>query len=367
MRVVGITGSVGKTSAKEMMATVLSRSFRTFRNPGNLNSEIGLPLSMLDVPLGTQLGVFEMAGAWKMGELALIAGIGQPSIGVVLNVHPVHLERMGTTERIAESKAELVRALPPDGIAVLNGDDPRVRAMAPLCKGRVLTYGLSAGNDIYASGVTTLGLEGSEFWVHIEGKRYYIKIPVIGGHVVELALAAITVGHALGLHISQMLPGFADATTQLRLVVQNGPNGSQLLDDTYNASTPSVLSALSLLDEIGGGRKIAVLGDMRELGSVSELEHRKVGRRVADVADILFTFGDLAVGIGEEAAETARLAGRSLAVRSFPAEGLDDVIQAVRSELGPGDLVLIKGSRGLEMERIVEALRSGDDGGEQEL
>ena len=357
MLVVGITGSVGKTSTKEIVASVLSRRFRTFRNPGNLNSEIGLPLAMLEVPPDTEIGVFEMAGAWVLGELALIADIAKPKIGVVVNVHPVHLERMGTIEAIAQSKAELVEALPEDGVAVLNGDDPLVRAMASKTKARVLTYGLDRRNDISVSGLTTLGLEGSEFWVHIEGQRYYIKVPMIGGHAVELALAAIAVGHALGMHISEVLPGFADASTQIRLIVIAGPNGSRIIDDTYNASTPSVLSALSLLEEVGEGRKIAVLGDMRELGEVSEIEHRKVGRRVADVVDLLFTFGDLARIIGEEARATAAIDGRDLPVESFGADEIDALIARLEAVLQDKDMLLLKGSRGLEMERIVAALR----------
>ena len=357
MLVVGVTGSVGKTSTKEIIASVLSHRFRTFKNPGNLNSEIGLPLAMLEVPRDTEVGVFEMAGAWVMEELRLIAEIAKPTIGVVTNVHPVHLERMETIERIQQSKSELVQVLPEDGVAILNGDDPLVRAMAGLTKARVLTYGLDQSNDVYVTGLTTLGLEGSEFWVHIENERYYIRVPMIGAHAVELALAAIAVGHALGMHISEMLPGFADASTQIRLIVLAGPNGSRLIDDTYNASTPSVFSALSLLAEVGDGRKIAVLGDMRELGNVTELEHRKVGRRAAEVCDVLFTFGELARIIGEEAQLTATINGRELPVQSFGADETDSLIEVLRETLQPGDMLLLKGSRGLEMERVVSALR----------
>ncbi len=357
MLVVGVTGSVGKTSTKEIIASVVARRFRTFKNPGNLNSEIGLPLAMLEVPPETEVGVFEMAGAWLLRELALIADIAKPKIGVVINVHPVHLERMGSIEAIADSKAELIESLPEDGIAILNGDDPIVRTFADRTNARVLTYGLDRSNDISVSNLVTLGLEGSEFWVHIEGERYYIKVPLIGGHAVELALAAIAVGHALGMHISEMLPGFADTSTQVRLIVTPGPNGSRILDDTYNASTPSVLSALSLLEEVGDGRKIAVLGDMRELGEVSEIEHRKIGRRVAGIVDRLYTYGELARMIAEEAIQTAAIEGRDIEVESFAANETDRLIETLSETLESGDLMLIKGSRGLEMEHIVDALR----------
>jgi UDP-N-acetylmuramoyl-tripeptide--D-alanyl-D-alanine ligase len=357
MLIVGVTGSVGKTSTKEIIASVVSRRFRTFKNPGNLNSEIGLPLAMLEVPPETEVGVFEMAGAWVPRELALIADIAGPKIGVVINVHPVHLERMGSIEAIADSKAELVEALPEDGVAILNGDDPIVRGFASRTKARVLTYGLDASNDISVSNLITLGLEGSEFWVHIEGERYYIKLPIIGGHAVELALAAIAVGHALGMHISEMLPGFSDTATQVRLIVTPGPNGSRILDDTYNASTPSVLSALSLLEEVGDGRKLAVLGDMRELGEVSDIEHRKVGRRVAGVVDTLYTYGELARTIAEEAIQTAAIEGREIEVESFAANETERLISKLEAVLQPGDMLLVKGSRGLEMENIVAALQ----------
>jgi len=159
------------------------------------------------------------------------------------------------------------------------------------------------------------------------------------------------------MHISEMLPGFSDASTQIRLIVIAGPNGSRIIDDTYNASTPSVFSALSLLAEVGDGRKIAVLGDMRELGEVSEMEHRKVGRRVADVADLLFTFGDLARIIADEALLTAELEARTIAVESFGPNDIEALIARLEEVLQPGDMLLLKGSRGLEMERIVDALR----------
>jgi UDP-N-acetylmuramoyl-tripeptide--D-alanyl-D-alanine ligase len=156
--VVGITGSVGKTSTKETVATVLQRAGETYRSPGNLNSEIGLPLSLLEVKPENYAAVLEMGGAYAFGEIRLLCEIARPHIGVVTNIHPVHLERMGTIEAIAETKAELVDAIPEDGWAILNGDDPRVRAMAERCRGRVLFFGLGEGNDVRASHVESDGL-----------------------------------------------------------------------------------------------------------------------------------------------------------------------------------------------------------------
>ncbi|MDQ2682141.1 MAG: UDP-N-acetylmuramoyl-tripeptide--D-alanyl-D-alanine ligase [Chloroflexota bacterium] len=356
--VVGITGSIGKTSTKEVVAAVLGQRYRTYRNPGNLNSEIGLPLCLLEMDAGTEAAVLEMGGAYAFGELALLADIAQPRIGIVTNVHPVHLERMGTIENIAKTKAELIEALPKDGFAILNGDDPRVMAMSELAPCEVLTYGLSPTNDIWASDFQTHGLRGSTFRLHLEGEIFHVRVPLVGGHAAYLALPALAAGYALGLHVSDMLPGFDDPEIQVRLLVLDGPNGSLMIDDTYNASGPSVLSALGLLDDVAEGRRIAVLGDMRELGEESEAHHRMVGRKAAEVVDDLVTFGPLALTIAEEARATvADVGGRLRNVRSFGLDERDEMVAFLRTEPREGDVMLLKGSRGLEMESIVAALK----------
>lgn len=361
--VVGVTGSIGKTSTKEVIAAVLAERFATYRSPGNMNSEIGLPLSLLEIEPGTQVAVLEMGGAYAFGELALLAEIAKPRIAVVTNVHPVHLERMGSIEAIAKTKAELVEAVPGSGVAVLNGDDHRVRAMASLCRGRVLTYGVSDHNDVRADMVETDGLAGASFRLHLDGDVHHVAIPLVGGHAVELALAAIAVGHAMGLDVAEMTDGLRRPGIQVRLLPIDGPNGSRLIDDTYNASAPSVLSALGLLAQIDGRRKIAILGDMRELGELSEEQHRIVGRRVAEVADVLVTFGTLAKTIAEEAYDVARLAGHALATTTFELDQRTEIVEFLQGALQAGDVALLKGSRGLKMEDFVSALRSsaGDD------
>jgi UDP-N-acetylmuramoyl-tripeptide--D-alanyl-D-alanine ligase len=364
LTVVGITGSVGKTSTKEVVAAILGQRFSAYRSPGNMNSEIGLPWSLLEIAPETEVAVLEMGGAYAFGELTLLSEIAKPKYGVVTNVYPVHLERMGTIEAIAETKAELVDALPEDGAAILNGDDPRVVAMAARCRGRALTYGFSEGNDLRAERVQTYGIDGTSFWLRLEGERLHVKVPLVGSHAVQLALAGIAVGHAMGMHISEMLTGFEDPAIQVRLLILPGPNGSRMLDDTYNASTPSVLSALGLLQELRPRRSIAVLGDMRELGSMTEEEHRIVGRRVAEVADLLVTFGEMARIIAEEAESTAQVDGRALAVTSFGLGQRGDLVDFLRQELRQGDTVLLKGSRGLQMEDFVEALREDAPGRE---
>ena len=367
LTVVGITGSVGKTSTKEVVAAVLSGRFRTYRSPGNLNNEIGLPLSLLEVGRREQVAVLEMGGAYAHGELTLLADIARPRVAVVTNVYPVHLERMGTIEAIAQTKAELVRALGQEGIAVLNGDDPRVRAMASETSARVITYGLGPENNVWADGVESDGLKGIRFRLHLDGDRYQIKVPLIGGHAVQLALAAFAVGHGLGLHISEMLPGFDNQDVQVRLLIMAGPNGSQVIDDTYNASPPSVLSALGLLSELRATRTIAVLGDMRELGELTEEEHRVVGRRAVEVADLVVTFGDLARIIAEEVTSVAMTqGGPRTAVRSFAESERQALVTFLQTELGEGDIVLLKGSRGLMMETIVSAITHPTPGNDRD-
>jgi UDP-N-acetylmuramoyl-tripeptide--D-alanyl-D-alanine ligase len=355
--VIGVTGSIGKTSAKESIAAVLGQTRRVYKSPGSYNNEIGLPNSLLEAPDDTEVMVLEMGGAYAFGELTLLAGIAEPQVGVVTNVYPVHLERMGTIEAIAETKSELVRALPSDGIAVLNGDDERVLAMAGKTSARVVTYGLGEHNEVRADSVTTDGLKGTSFWLTIAGERFFVKVPFVGAHGIQVALVALAVGHAFGMHISEMLAGLQDPGTQVRLLFAPGPNGAELIDDTYNASTPSVLSALGLLADVPARRRIAVLGEMRELGRISEDEHRVVGRRAGAIVDLLITYGDRARVVAEEA-KVMSGTERSIPVHSFPEGEKDAIVRLLRSELAAGDVVLVKGSRGLQMETIVQALRT---------
>lgn len=355
--VIGITGSVGKTSAKESIAAVIGRTRKTYRNPGSYNNELGLPLSLLEADDDVRAIVLEMGGAYALGEITFLAGIAKPRIGVVTNVHPVHLERMGTIEAIAQTKTELPAALPANGIAVLNGDDARVRAMADATQARVIFYGMEAHNHVRAESITTEGLKGSSFWLTTEDDRNFVRVPFVGAPGVQIALVALAVGHALGLHVSEMLTALQDPGIQVRLVFAPGPGGSELIDDTYNASTPSVLSALSLLEDVPARRRIAVLGDMRELGQRSDSEHRVVGRRAAAAVDVLITFGESARIIAEEAANV-RADNDPFRVHAFSESERDSLVAMLRDELGKGDIVLVKGSRGLEMETIVRRLRS---------
>ena len=352
LRVIGITGSVGKTSTKELAAAVLSRGFSVLKSEGNLNNEIGLPLTLLSLDASHQRAVLEM-GMYARGELSMLCSIARPVIGVVTNVGPVHLERLGSLEAIARAKAELVEALPGDGVAILNYDEPLVRQMAALTKARVLFYGLDPEAELWADNIRSEGLEGVYFDLHHRRETLHVQVPLLGRHSVHTALRAAAVGLAEGMGWDQIVAGLQDRRAQLRLVAVPGPNGSMILDDTYNASPASTIAALNLLADLGG-RKIAVLGDMLELGSFSEEGHRKVGLRALDVADILVTVGELGALIGDEARRNGMPADRLRLCASN-----DEATQYLTTVIRPGDMVLVKGSRGLHMEDIVMALGQG--------
>ncbi len=334
---------------KEAVHSVLSRSFPTLKSEESYNNEIGVPLTLLRLEERHKRVVVEL-GMYALGEIAHLAAIALPQVGVVTNVTHSHLERLGSLERIAQAKAELVEALPPDGTAILNGDDPHVRAMAELTKARVFHYGLSPENDLWASHIESRGLDGVRFQMHFGRETVHVKIPLLGRHSVHTALAAAAVGLVEGQPWGLIVAGLRDIEVQLRLLATPGVNGSTLIDDSYNSSPASSLAALNLLAELKG-RKIAVLGDMLELGSYEEEGHRKVGRRVAEVVDKLVTVGELGALIGREAVAVGMDESDV-----FFAQDNDEAVESLRNLVTSGDLVLIKGSRGMHMEDIVTEL-----------
>lgn len=368
-RVVGITGSVGKSTTKELVWSILSTRYTVLKNEGNFNNEIGLPLTLLQLNDSHEYVVLEMA-MYDLGEIATLCHLARPHIGVVTNVGPSHLERLGTLERIAQAKAELVQALPPGssgpetsegGIAILNYDDPLVRPMMAQTQARVFTYGMSPDADLWASDVASAGLEGIRFVFHYGDEEIHARLPLLGRHSVHTALRAALVGLVAGLDWSEIIRGLQELpnTAQLRLVAVTGPNQSTLLDDTYNASPASTLAALNLLEDLTAARKVAVLGDMMELGSFEEEGHRKVGCRAADVVDQLIVIGPRARWIADE----ARACGLDPA-KILEMDSNEAVISYLIDDLRPGDTILIKGSNSQKMDRIISALAA--KGREQE-
>ena len=352
VRVVGITGSIGKSSTKEVVWAVVSQRFRALRSQRSFNNEIGLPLSLLAITPETQVVVLEIGGAYALGEIERLAAIAHPQIGVVTNVSHSHLSRMGSLDAIAATKAELPAALPADGTAVLNGDDIRVRGMAGVCRARVIFYGLSPDCEVRAENVESHGLNGISLDLVAAGRRHHLRVPLLGQHSAHTVMAAIGVGLALGMTVEEMLPGFHESAVQLRLLTVPAVGGAILIDDTYNANPTSSLAALNLLGEIATRRRIAVFGDMLELGSFEEEGHRMVGRRAAAVVDLLYTMGERARIIAEEAVAYGLPGSRVHALATKR-----DLVDALRDELTEGDYVLVKGSRGVRMEDVVEALR----------
>lgn len=362
-KVVGVTGSVGKTSTKELLAAVLARNFRTFRSPGNRNNEIGLPLALLEIAPETDVAVLEMAGGHAFGELRLLAQIAQPQVAVVTNIYPVHFERLGSLDAIARAKAELVDSLPADGLAVLNGDDARVRAMAARTRARVLTYGRGPANDVRAEEVSTRGLKGSSLTVVAGGVRQRLDVQLPGPHVPELALAAATVAHALGMSLADIGAAFRNTHLAIGPRTVRGLASALLIDDTYNASPPSVRSALQLLAETRARRRLAVLGDMLELGPLAESEHRAIGRQAAAITDLLVTIGPFARLIAAEAVLEAERRGlRPPETHCFELTERDAVLTMLRAVLRRGDVALVKGSHALRLDEIVAALRQSAAG-----
>lgn len=350
VRVIGVTGSVGKTTTKEMIASVLSRRFSVLKSERNLNNEIGLPLTLLHLTPEHEIAVLEM-GMYDLGEIRFLCQIALPSTGVVTNVGPTHLERLGTLERIAQAKAELVEALPADGWAVLNGDDPLVRPMAQATKAHVLQYGQAQSLDLWADEVESMGLEGMRLRLHRGKESVYFRVPILGEHSVHTVLAATAVALTLGLTWDEIDAGLRVMPDQLRLVVVPGRNGETIIDDTYNSSPASALAALNLLSELDG-RRVAVLGDMLELGSYEDEGHKLVGRRAATVVSQLVVVGPRGRYIGHEAL-AAGMPPESVATAADNAQA----VEILKSLLQPGDFVLVKGSRGMKMEEIVQAIR----------
>ncbi len=351
LKVVGVTGSVGKSTTKEAVADVLNTRYHTLKNPGNLNNEIGLPLTLLKLGPGYQRAVLEM-GFYVPGEISFLCEIALPHIGVVSNIGTVHAERAGSQEAIFRGKAELVQALPAEGVAILNYDDPWVRKMSELTRARVFYYGLDPTADLWADEVAGMGLDGIRFRLHYQGETLHVHLPMIGQHSVHTALRAAAVGLVDELTWQEIMEGLHMGQTQLRLTAVRTTTGALLLDDTYNASPESTLAALNLLAELEGHR-VAVLGDMLELGPYEKQGHELVGVRAAQVAESLVTVGPR----GRIIAAAARRAGlKSSRVKEFDA--VESAIPHLRQSLTARDVVLVKGSHGVHMERIVSALEA---------
>lgn len=347
---VGITGSAGKTTTKEAVAAILATRLRTGKTQGNYNNHIGVPLTILNLPDGAEAAVIEI-GMNHAGEIRQLAAIARPQIGVVTNVGTAHIENLGSVEAIAAAKQELVESLPDGGIAVLNGDDERVRAMARVFGGRTVFYGSSLfvpseAPHVRASKVSYLA-EGVGFEIPDVGSFF---CPLPGRAGLMAALAGLAVARALGWNLGELKETVARLATVPMRLERLERNGIVIWNDCYNSNPEAAMMMLDLLAETPARRRIAVLGEMLELGGWSERLHREVGRHAARRADLLIGVQGAARYMVEEAI-AAGLPREAAAYFDDPREA--GLFAKARAQAG--DAALFKGSRGVRMERALEA------------
>jgi UDP-N-acetylmuramoyl-tripeptide--D-alanyl-D-alanine ligase len=351
--VVSITGSCGKTTAKEMTAAVLSRAFRVLKNDLNLNNLIGLPQTLLKLDASYDAAVVEM-GMNRFGEIRRLTEISQPTVGVLLNVFPAHTEGVGCVEGVACAKGELIGGLPDAAVLVYNADDPRVSCRARFFPGRAIGFGLGRGAQLQARSRQSQGQSGQTAVLAWQKQTWPLKLAASGVHQLYNALAATAAGLALGLPPAETARALADfQPIQRRSQLVTLPSGVHLLNDCYNANPGSMASALKTLIELkGSGRAAAALGDMLELGRHSEAEHHKLGKLAATLGvDFLVVYGNFRNQVVGGATE-----GGLPEACVIPVAERDEGARILQGYLRPGDWLLVKGSRSMRMECVVEAL-----------
>ena len=351
LTVAAVTGSNGKTSTRLLTEGVVAQRFSVLATRGNLNNHIGLPLTLLRLAPEHQAAVLEL-GMNHAGEIAYLGDICRPDIGVITNVAPAHLEGLGSIENVARAKGELLTAIRPGGTAVLNADDPLVRALADGLARPVLFFGTAAEAAVRAEAVRRSG-EGVAFTLITPGGRAEVILATPARVMVANALAAAAVGHLMDIAVEEIARGLADFTPQAgRMGIRTPGRGIRLLDDTYNANPASMAAAIETLGRMGAGRRtLAVLGDMLELGEQSAALHQSIGERVAAAGiDQLYAVGRFAAAMCDGAQSKGMAADRIFCGDKAAIEDL------LRQHLRDGDLILVKGSRGMAMETFVAAI-----------
>lgn len=346
---VGITGNAGKTTAKQASAATLGMRYRVLSPRASYNNEIGVPLTFLAQEPSHEVAVLEL-GFYVLGEIADLCRLVRPRIGIVTMVpeRPTHFARTPSVDAIARGKAELVESLPADGVALLNADDRRVRAMSSLTRARVVLYGEAADAQLRATDVTELGLDGTRFVARYEGASAQATIPLPGRHLVTAALGALGAAMMLGVPLEEAAVGLGMLEPPAhRMAVRRAARWT-VIDDSYNASPAAVHAALHVLRG-SGGRRVAVLGDMRELGTLSSDAHEEVGRDAADSADVVIGVGELAATIVSSAKAVGHRDAHSVADSA-------EALVLLRRILRPGDVVLVNGARALELDKLADAL-----------
>ncbi len=347
VKVVGITGSNGKTTTKDMVASLLETTFKVHKTKGNFNNHIGLPLTVLSMSEDTEVAVLEMGMSAK-GEIELLSTLATPDIAVITNIGESHLMDLGSREGIAEAKLEITRGLKKDGLFIYHGDEPLLKEKVPALSLNTVTFGETSTNDYYPTEITQ-ELTGTSF--KVKNEEYFI--PVLGKHNVWNALAAYAVASHLGVKREAIKEGFLSIkVTGMRLELIEAKNGASIINDAYNASPTSMKAAIDLIEDLKGfEQKHVVLGDMLELGEEEKEFHREVGRSIKpDHISFIFTYGRL----GAEIAAGAKENYSQEFVHHF--EEKTDLIKMVKSLVHKNDVVLVKASRGMKLEEVVNAL-----------
>ena len=346
---VGITGNVGKTTTKEATAAALGARYRVLRTTSSFNNEIGVPLTFLGIEPTHEVAVIEM-GFYVPGEIADLCRLVRPQVGVITRIPevPVHYSRTPSVDAIAMGKSELIEALPADGVALLNADDPRVRGLAPRTKARVVLFGESADADLRATDVNARGIEGLRFVAHDGARSVDVRLPLPGRHLVPAALAALGAATALGVPMDEAATALSTMDAPAHRMNVRRTAEFVVIDDSYNASPAAVTAALSVLGSVKT-RRVAVIGDMLELGTLSADAHEAAGREAARQTDVL-------VGVGE-LARTMVNAARSAGLRdTHQVADRAEALMLLRRILRRGDTVLVKGSHSLALDELADAL-----------
>ncbi len=356
--VVALTGSNGKTTTKDMISTCLETTFPILKTKGNLNNLIGLPLTLFDLTEKERVVVLEM-GMNVPGEIRRLTEIAEPDVGLITNIEKVHLEGIGSLERIKQEKGELFRRMRKDGTVLVNQDDPRVIDLASEFPGQKITFGIEHPADVMAKEIQLRGAEGTSFTLIVEEEAIEIKLPLLGKHFVPNALSAVAIASLFGVELEkskEALERFQPSPMRMEIVHLKG--GETLINDAYNANPKSMELALQILAEMKGkGRAIAVLGDMLEMGDFSVEAHQQIGERVGELSiDFLLALGDEAPVLVESAIRHGLASERARVVESH-----SEAVSMLKEVIVRGDWILVKGSRRMRMEKIVEGLMERRD------
>ncbi|HEX2925186.1 MAG TPA: UDP-N-acetylmuramoyl-tripeptide--D-alanyl-D-alanine ligase [Ruminiclostridium sp.] len=354
--VVGITGSVGKTSTKDMISCVLSQKYEVLKTQGNFNNEIGLPLTVLNIDSKHEAAVIEM-GMSGFGEISRLTAIARPNIAVITNIGVSHIEKLGSQQGILKAKLEILEGLHKEGLVILNGDDPLLKSLEGQLPFRTVFYGMDSAFDYTAQNYQSMGEMGTSFEISVEGNRYSIEIPVPGIHNVYNALAAIAAGIEMKIPMDTIIDGikkFSPGNMRQSIISHNG---IKIINDAYNASPQSMQAAVNVLEEISSdSRSIAVLGDMFEMGDMAEELHYSVGSFIKDKKiDYLVTVGVNSRRISQAVADSG-----NTTIKLHHFENNQEALNYILGIIRPGDYVLIKGSRGMKMEQIADGIMKSE-------